>query len=267
MKMSLVTSAYPDNKLEYIIEKATDLNYEGVELRPTRRISVPTSLKSENLKSLSKLLADSNIEISCISPLVTFTDENASIRLKNIDILKSCIDIAHNMGCKRVRAFGGPISGDRDAAMGHVLESLSMCADYAEKEEVNIDIETHDDFNTGRIVLTVLERVASPKVKALYDVAWPFCAGEPYELTIQLLRDHLDFVHLKDIIRNEDGIKYVLFGKGELKPQGIVEKLKEIGYEGYLAVEWEKDEDPNLEDSDIAAKHYAREVKKIIGSS
>lgn len=264
--MSLVTSAYPDNTLEYIIEKATLLNYEGVELRPTRRIPVPNSLKSENLKSSKNLLADNNIEISCISPLVTFTDENASFRLRNIDTLKSCIDIAHDMGCKRVRTFGGPISGDRNVAIDRVLESLSTCANYAEKKDVNIDIETHDDFNTGRIVQTVLEMVASPKVKALYDVAWPFCAGEPYELTIQLLRDYLDFVHLKDIVRNENGIRYVLFGKGELKPEGIVKKLKEIGYEGYLAVEWEKDEDPNLEDSDIAAKHYAREVRRIIGS-
>jgi fatty-acyl-CoA synthase len=264
MKLSLVTSAYPDNTIDEVIRKAAHFRYEGVELRPTRRILLSEMLKPENLKSINALLTEHNVEVSCVSPLVTLAHEKADERINSIGALKSYIDLAVQLNCKRVRTFGGSISGSREVAKKNVVDCLKKCADYAKEREISIDIETHDDFNTGRIIQEILDEVASRNVRALYDVAWPYCAGEPCEETIRLLGNYIDFVHVKDLVKRGTGVKYVLIGKGELDFRRIIGELKDTGYEGYLAVEWEKDEDPEIEESDYAVQVYAEALRKLI---
>lgn len=59
----------------------------------------------------------------------------------------------------------------------------------------------------------------------------------------------------------QDGYRYVLMGEGDVPVLEILRRLKQMGYGGYLSLEWEKGWHPELEPPEIAIPDYIRKMK------
>jgi L-ribulose-5-phosphate 3-epimerase len=102
---------------------------------------------------------------------------------------------------------------------------------------------------TGGEAPEVLERflikVGSPGIKVNYDPANLVMGGYDHLDGVDVLGEYIVHTHAKDGVRNPDGTcAEVPLGEGGVDFSKYLEKLKGIGYTGFLTIEREVGEDP-----------------------
>lgn len=141
------------------------------------------------------------------------------------------IDIASamNVGIILVPFFGnGDLKGDT-AGTDAAVAALKRLAPKAEAKGVILALE--NTLSAGDNI-KIIERVASPAVRAYYDVANSHDAGYPILDEIRSLGNRIVEVHAKD---TKD-----LYGKGSIDFPSVRRALEDIGYQGWLVMEGTK---------------------------
>jgi len=109
------------------------------------------------------------------------------------------------------------------------------------------------------MVAAVLDQVDSSHVAALWDSQHPYRAGETAEEVIALLGPRIRHVHVKDArhpARPDDPWPLVLLGEGDVPVAEQLRLLAQSGYDGYVAVEWEKKWHPEIAPPEVALPQH-----------
>ena len=69
------------------------------------------------------------------------------------------------------------------------------------------------------------------------------------------------YVHTKDSISVNGKIEYKLMGEGDMPVLDMLSALKDIGYNGYVSLEWVKRWSNNLCDAGVVIPHFAKRAK------
>jgi sugar phosphate isomerase/epimerase len=95
------------------------------------------------------------------------------------------------------------------------------------------------------------------------DTAWFLDAGcDPVE-AIDVFRDRLYGVHLKDFVFDDQGgHQDVIIGRGGLDLPRFMRRLQDVGFDGYLSIEYEGDPDDPLPQ----VIECVRVIRKVIGN-
>jgi fatty-acyl-CoA synthase len=91
--------------------------------------------------------------------------------------------------------------------------------------------------------------------------------GETAEQTLGLIGDRLLHVHIKDGLRPADGgpnWDLTLLGEGDVPMQDILAKLRAAGYDGWIAVEWEKKWHPEIAEPEVALPQHAELLRAYL---
>jgi sugar phosphate isomerase/epimerase len=64
-------------------------------------------------------------------------------------------------------------------------------------------------------------------------------AGVDYRYALHVMREHIVHVHLKDGAFDLDGFRHTLLGEGQIDFSWVIEQLRNLGYRGDLALEYE----------------------------
>ena len=156
---------------------------------------------------------------------VRFTDDEASAR--------GVFEFAKLAGIKA-------ITSDVDPDAVGMLEGLT------EEYGINLAIHNHGrKHRYGRFdQLQPIFGRTSKRFGLCLDTAWFLDAGcEPLE-AIDRFEDRIYGVHLKDFVFDEQGNhEDVIIGTGGLDMPGLMKKLENIGFNGYLSIEYEGDAD------------------------
>jgi sugar phosphate isomerase/epimerase len=181
----------------------------------------------------------------------------------------AAMELAADLGCPLVKSFGGAFPDDHPASavIDHVAAAANRLADHARRTGVGLVIETHDGFCRGETLAAVLARVPDDGwVGALWDVHHPYRMGESVETTDALIGARVRHVHVKDALRAGDAWSFVRLGEGELPVQPMLTALAARGYDGYVAVDWEKLWHPEIEDPETVLPHYAETLRRYLRS-
>ena len=143
-----------------------------------------------------------------------------------------------------------------------MVETLSDMEPDARSANVRLAVETHDDWCRGEDLTPVVAQVQSRFAGVLWDINHPYRHGEAPEDTARSVGELLLHVHTKDGVA---GGSYKLFGEGDLPLGRMLSILHEMGYTGYLSLEWEKKWHPEIEEPEIALPHYARALATMLG--
>lgn len=98
-------------------------------------------------------------------------------------------------------------------------------------------------------VARVLDAVDPRYVRLLLDVAhYQAAGGDPVD-AVRRYRDHLSFLHLKDLQRPApdgaaDSYRFVELGRGAVNLPGVLAELGRAGYQGWAIVELDRVTDP-----------------------
>jgi sugar phosphate isomerase/epimerase len=172
---------------------------------------------------------------------------------EEIATTKKWIDRAVLMGAPHIRVFAGNIPRDvkdfsREAADKIVIESLAECGDYAAKRGIFLGLENHDSIGSAATLIPMVKAVNNPWVGINLD-SGNFRTADPYKDFAECVPYALN-VQLKADIHD---------GEKKKKPADLkrfTKILRDGGYQGWVALEYEASED-----SAVAVPRILRELR------
>lgn len=268
MRISFSTLACPKWSWEKIITEACNLGYEGIEIRCLEGIMDLGQMKpffSENIKETLEQLHKRNLEISCLDTSCRF-HEKAEFE-KFLREGREAIDLAQKLNCKYIRVFGDkiPDKNNEEVMLKQIAAGIDELGNYSRGTGVVVLVETHGSFSTGDSMLKLLKHIYSKEVGVLWDLTNAYIDfGEPIAETFNKVSRYIKFVHLKDAKGKHPDTKHCLFGQGDFSIREVVSLLRDVGYDGWLSLEWEKMWFPELEEPEIAVDNYIKQLKKVL---
>lgn len=118
-----------------------------------------------------------------------------------------------------------------------VIKQLTSCADIAKKRDINFAMELRagDFLCSVDGLVNVFNQIAKENLGVVFDVAHIHATKEYLELAILKFGKYIKLVHLSD----NDGTHayHLMAGKGTIDFGSIINRLKSIGYSGYVVVD------------------------------
>lgn len=267
-RLAFSTLACPGWSLERVVEAAGQYGYDGVELRLLDGETIAPDIDAAERRRVRSMLRGAGLPVVAV---------DTSIRLAGTDPgeavaeLRAFLDLAAEWESPVVRVFGGhlPAGQARDAGLDAMARPLAAVAPDCERRGIAIGVETHDAFSSARAVASLLSRVDSPAVGALWDVLHTCRMGETPEEVTDLLGERLLHVHVKDG-RGEIGLEswdLVPLGEGDVPLAGILRALRGRGYRGWLTVEWEKKWHPEIAEPEVALPQHAETMTRLLAET
>ncbi|HET6168520.1 MAG TPA: sugar phosphate isomerase/epimerase family protein [Terracidiphilus sp.] len=262
MKTSFSTLACPDWNLNQVLEAAVKYGFDGVELRVISGELDLWKLDEFQRGSLARTREhtdDLGLRIASVDSSACFHSPDAQERQRNIDSALRVAEIAAGLGAPAVRVFPDRIQSgsDRTQTARWIADSLVDVAQKLESSGVQVWLETHGDFATGKAVNEILQRVNRSDVGIIWDPANAFSQNSESPSLSQEMQAHLRHVHVKDLKLNAAGTtNYVLTGEGDFPFGAMFAALEAVGYLGFVSFEWEKQWHPELAPPEVALPHF-----------
>ncbi len=260
MRLAFTTLACPEWTLEQAAEAAGRYGYEGLELRLLDGELVTPALSADQQARVRRVCADAGLALCCLDTSLKVADPAASL-----DEGYGYLDLAAALGSPLIRVFGGaPNDEPLATAAARAGERLAALAERGRTVGVRVALETHDSFAAGASVAAALAAVGDDYVGALWDTLHPVRVGETAEETLDLIGARLLHMHIKDGNVQPNINECRLLGEGTVPVQEILRALATGGYQGWLAVEWEKKWQPQIADPEIALPQYAETLRTYL---
>lgn len=159
-------------------------------------------------------------------------------RDEQIATTKLWIDRAATLGAPHIRVFAGRAKGiSRDDADKLVIEALEECCDYAGKKGIFLGLENHDSISSADKLIPMVKAVKSPWIGINLD-SGNFLTEDPYDDFARSVPYAVN-VQLKTEFRKDSP-----GGAREADLKRFTQTLRNGGYQGWVALEYEAAEDP-----------------------
>lgn len=214
------------------------------------------STEDSFLLPLRRLAYKNAVEIYSISARTDMCKPAGPERDKQAAELRRWVDAANKLGASHIRVFGGkvPAGSSEEQAAGWVTEMLREAAPYAGSKGVILGLENHGGITEkAATIVKIVKAVDSPWVGVNLDTG--NFQRDAYSQIATILPYAVN-TQFKAQIRDENG-KQVPSDWPRL-----VRMLREGGYRGYLALEYEE-----KEDAATAVPRLTRELNKLVRSA
>ncbi|MCA1670166.1 MAG: sugar phosphate isomerase/epimerase [Thermomicrobia bacterium] len=262
IKLAYSTLACPTWSLDEMIDATKRYGFDGIEMRLLDGEIVPPDLPADDRERVATACKAAGVPICCLDTSLRIAQSatNADARRAAQRDAAAYLELAAAWGAPLIRVFGGEPEDGRSPAevVGPMADLLGTIGQRAEHLGVGIALETHDFFSATPDVMRVLDQVQNRHVGVLWDTHHPYRMGEAVAETYERVVSRLLHVHVKDARKDErerTGWKLVLLGEGEVPVAETVTYLRSVGYDKWIAVEWEKKWHPEIEPPEIALPH------------
>lgn len=268
LKLSFTTLGCPSWTLSQIVNNASTMGYDAVDFRGLEEHLDITSSPAFNseLSTTRQMFADANLAISGIATSARFAITEETELLKNYDEARRNMDLAAELGVRYLRVYGGRVPDGHTVhtILPFLIENLRTIGDEADKRDVTLVLETHDDWTDSAVFRGLMQKVNHSRIRVLWDLHHPYRAnGESPQTTYANIGRYTASIHVKDsIITPDGGHQYVLLGEGDVPLKNMLDLLVSGGYDGYAILEWEKRWIPELPEPEIAFPQYVTQMRK-----
>jgi sugar phosphate isomerase/epimerase len=267
MKISFTTLSCPNWSWEKILDEASKLGFDGIEIRGLQgEMFLPKCepFFQENIAKTLQNVKEKGLEICCLDTSCTFHDQEKYDAA--MEEGRATIDLAQQLGTPYIRVFGDKIPDQAQKAetIAMVAKGLQTLGKYAEGKGVYVLIETHGDFSDTTDLLAALKQTTSEAIGVLWDIVNPYKYGEGESMkdSYDKLSSYIKHAHIKDTLGRGDQ-KITLVGEGDVPIKEAVDVLKDSGYNGWLSFEWEKKWHPDIEEPEIALPAFMQYMKQM----
>ena len=267
MRIVFSTIACPSYTARQMADAAKKYGYGGIELYALEGARLTPELLSARLDEFRRELA--GIPIVSVNSWGRLSSADSDERRDQEGQIARTFELAADLSCPLVKTFGGDIPNgeNRHGVYDYMADSLRRLAPRARELGVSLVVETHDGFCLGSDLAALLSRVDDPQIAALWDVHHPYRMGEHVEETDRLIGDRVLHVHVKDAIRQGDGWQFVPLGEGELPVRAMLKRLEARGFDGSVAVDWEKMWHPEIGEPEDALPQHLKVLREYVGSA
>lgn len=252
------------------VDFAKELELDGVEL-----LDIYWKDKTAEIEEIKAALAKNGMVVSAYDVTNNFVQESAEERAIALEKVLDGICMAKQLGTKIVRVFCGDLHDELTYEQGQqwIVEGLKQAVELAEQEEVYLAIENHGIL-AGRSeqVLEIIEKVNSRYVGSTFDTGNFLLVDEDPTQSFDRIKEAVMHVHFKDFrkkrldevvvgfqsIKGEELIGTIP-GDGQVDLAYIVSELKQIGYDGWLSLEYEGTDEPKA-----ANKEAVKRLRELV---
>ncbi len=243
MKFAFMSFSCPEATLPEMLELAKKYGYQGVEPRAEaqHRHGVELTTSRQQRQEIRKIFASSGIECACIATSIRYCFSEKKPRQEMIEHTRRFLELARDIGCERIRVFGGKPDVDMETstAVEIVGETLSLLAPDAQTAGVQICLETHDFFSRADLAAAAVRKASSSFVRINWDIMHPFTQRMSIEEAFAEVKDLIAHCHIHDGTYDaERKPTLALMGEGEIPYAVAVRLLASINYSGYLSGEY-----------------------------
>ena len=270
MKIAFSTLGCPDFSWSDIYSVAKDFGFDGIEIRGIGKDISAVKARpfidgqiDRTIATLERL----GLEIPCLTSgcCLKFADKLEETKAE----LSEYIKLAVRLGTPYIRVLADLEPDPRgEIDDEYMARAIKEVAASAKDTGVTLLIETNGVYSDTKRLRALLDKVNCREVAALWDIHHPYrFAHETPETTIENLGSYIKYVHVKDSImeKGQDGkktIKYRMMGFGDMPIPGMLHALREIGYEGYISLEWVKRWAPEIDDCGIVFPQFANYMRE-----
>ncbi|MCM8785070.1 MAG: sugar phosphate isomerase/epimerase [Candidatus Omnitrophica bacterium] len=246
MKIGICNEIFQDWELEEIFYYIKSVGYEGIEIAPFTLADDIRKIEKNTIEKIKNLSEKTGIKIIGTHWLLvkpeglSISSKDPVIRKKTSDYLCKLVDFTSDisgelmvLGSPKQRKIGeGQTYEEVKQYLKEVIEpvleecskkSTYLCIEPLAKTETNF-------INKAEQAIEIIEEINHPNLKLHLDVKAMSDEGKPIPEIIEKSAKYLKHFHVND--KNLLGP-----GFGEIDYKPIIDKLKEIGYSGWLSVE------------------------------
>lgn len=215
----------------------------------------PANLTDEFLVQLKRHAFLRGVEISGSAVGNTFTHQASAKRDAEIKSVKEWIDHAAVMGAPHIRVFAGnPQGTSKDEARKLCIEAMEECCDYAGRKGIFLGLENHGGIVAESAdILAIVRGVKSPWCGINLDTG-NFRTDDPYH-DLELIAPYAVNVQWKAEVQPRSAKQ-----KQAADLRRIVKILRDANYQGYVALEYEAEED-----AWAAVPRLLNQMREVIG--
>lgn len=238
-------------RLEDFVRFCADLNLDGCELTS---YYFPKKVDYDYLMRLKEMTFRLGLDISGTAIGNDFCIPPGEERDQQLAETRQWIDYAALMGAPVIRIFAGKEKKGmgREEALDLCVKGIDESLEHAAGRGVFLALENHGGITASAPeLLEIVKRVKpSPWFGVNFD-SGNFRSEDPYA-ELEQVAPYAVNAQIKVMVRRN--------GKKEASDFGrVVDILKKGGYRGYLALEYEEDEDPNQ-----AVPRYIAQLRNLI---
>ncbi|HKB41716.1 MAG TPA: sugar phosphate isomerase/epimerase family protein [Gemmataceae bacterium] len=249
--LNLKGKTKPQMTLEEFIDLGGTLELPAVEL--TQYYFPKTS--DEYLKEIAARCAKHKLAVSGTAVGNDFCHKDDAKRKAEVETVKRWSEHSAALGAKTMRIFAGRVAkGDSEAeARKRCIDAIHEACDHAAKYKVFLALENHGGITeTVDQMLAIVKAVKHDWFGVNLD-SGNFRTPDPYG-DLEKIAPYAVVAQLKTEI-SPKGKK-----KEEADLGRLTKMLRDVGYQGYVALEYEAEEDPK-----VAVPRYIKELKKLMG--
>jgi sugar phosphate isomerase/epimerase len=228
---------FPQESWQQEFDTAKDIGVDYIELIAEVQHNAKNPIWTDDgIKVIKQLVKDNNLTLHalCNDYIVEHLFLDEEVVQQNISLLSQ----GKKLGIEKyIMPFfeSSELTVDN---MQEYIEPLRKIAKVASDEGITVCLET---ILTGLELVKLLELIAMPNVKAVYDTGNRVAFGHDLAGDIRLLGDAIAHVHIKD--KNSDNAN-VLLGTGLVNFEKVFQSLNDINYSGPYTFETTRGSDP-----------------------
>ena len=236
----LLMGAPPKLTLDDFVNDCAKMNLDGTELTS---YYFPTLTTNDYLCQLKRQCFRLGLDISGTAVGNDFGLPPGEARDEQIALVKQWIDHSQVLGAPVIRIFAGKLKEGASPARGYrlMVEGIEECCDYAGQRGVHLALENHGGPTaTPDGMLDFVRDIRSAWFGLNLDTG-NFFGEDPYSELAQIAPYALN-VQIK-VVTSDDQ-------KQNKKPTDfprLAQILRDVGYRGYIVLEYEEDGDPRKE--------------------
>jgi sugar phosphate isomerase/epimerase len=231
--------------LEDFVDLCAEYGLPGTE--PTSYY-VPDPLPDKYLQRLRRRAFLAGLSVSGTAIGNTFTYPAGPDRDREIAYTKLWIDRAADMGAPTIRIFAGNLQKGTTEAQARqwCIDAIRECCEYAGRKGVILALENHGGIvTTAEQLVSIVRQIDSEWFGVTWD-SGNFRSADPYaELT--MIAPYAVTAQIKTKIAGKSADLW-----------RVVKILKEVNYRGWLALEYEDEEEPKT-----AVPRYLDELRRL----
>lgn len=236
MKFAYSSAAVPGWGIADVIGRATGMGFDGVEL------AGPIGSEAGEIGRAAK---EAGIEIACLSTSAAYRGQVTDDCVSG-GVVEAAINAARETGCRCVRMLDAVPGREADVVgFGKFLRPL---ADYALGAGVTLLVENALTLRTARALWTVLDPLQHSAVGVSWNLLAATAAGESPYVSVPVLNSRIRYVRTGE----------ATVGSREVPVKSLMERLRGIGYQGYVSVGYGDEGEAYLADAVKKLRDWSR---------
>ena len=267
LQYAFSTVACPDWTLDKVAEQAKALGYDSVELRTlgagSAKLACDPALSTPD--KVRSIFEKAGVKIACLSTSSTLHQKTAGEGQRAYFEIVNHLETAAAIGAPFVRIFGLKImpNENRQSVIQRIAQRVPALAEKAGELGVELLFENAGSFSAAKEWWWLLNLVNHPMAGLLWNVA-NAASVDPHErgggMAVTMLNSRIRMAKVKDTQLGK-GVGFVQLGDGDVNIEQFLKKLRGIGFDGTVTVEWDRAWLPSLAPAEEALPEALKRLK------